>query len=501
MKCPICHAEMALAETIGPKCRALQSQWPVAFEETARRFVQLKARFQAGELDVADYKMALYDLMVEHEGTFWTLGAKTDMWYRHDGAQWVQDVPPTLTAEGQPTAVCAPRAVAPREKKRDFPVTLLVGIATTAVLLALGTLAVVLLLTRGSVDKAVAQGKEALTAGDYVQAETCFAQALKRQSDNVAANLGIGKALQGQERYAAAIPYFQEALTADENLAEAHACLAWTYYHIAEYVQAIIHFTHLTTLKPAEAEGYRGQGLSYYALERYQDALNPLKTWANLEPSLVEAHALIGRTAFQLEDYEQASVSLEQALSIEEEAALFMLLGRAYGKLDQSDQAISAYQRSIVLDPEKAAPHLQMGWTYRQLGEDELALDTFEQARELEPENPAAYSGLGYTFRRLQKHSEALVVFQKWARLDPDETKPYQMIGWSFLSLQDYRSAIESFERALELEQDAATYYGLGEAYRRLEGCGSAVVYFQHSLDLDPNYENATNGLDKCQSE
>jgi len=94
MKCPTCGANMALTETVCPRCHNPRPQWPPAFEETARRFADLKARFQAGQLDTASYEAVLHEheLMVEHEGAFWTLGAEMEVRYRHDGAQWVQDI-------------------------------------------------------------------------------------------------------------------------------------------------------------------------------------------------------------------------------------------------------------------------------------------------------------------------------------------------------------------------------------------------------------------------
>jgi len=99
MKCPTCGAEMALTDAVCSKCRTARPQWLSPFEETARRFADLKARFRAGQLDSASYEAALHELMVEHEGTFWTLGAEMEVWYRHDGAQWVQATPPTVAME------------------------------------------------------------------------------------------------------------------------------------------------------------------------------------------------------------------------------------------------------------------------------------------------------------------------------------------------------------------------------------------------------------------
>jgi len=70
---------MALSETVCPRCHNPRLQWAPAFEETARRFADIKARFQAGQLDAASYEAALHELMVEHEGTFWTLGTEMEV--------------------------------------------------------------------------------------------------------------------------------------------------------------------------------------------------------------------------------------------------------------------------------------------------------------------------------------------------------------------------------------------------------------------------------------
>ena len=81
------------------KCHTARPQWPLVFEETAWRFAGLKARFRAGQLDAASYEAALHELTVEDEGTFWTLDAEMEVWYRHDGTQWVQDTPSTVAME------------------------------------------------------------------------------------------------------------------------------------------------------------------------------------------------------------------------------------------------------------------------------------------------------------------------------------------------------------------------------------------------------------------
>jgi TolB protein len=130
---------MALTDAICAKCHVPRPRWPPVFEETARRFAQLKSQFQAGQLDAAAYEAALHELMVEHEDVFWTLGAEMEIWYRHDGAQWVQDTPPTVAGDEQPT-VAGFKPAATTGKKGGLPVGLLLGGGVVLVMCALAAI-------------------------------------------------------------------------------------------------------------------------------------------------------------------------------------------------------------------------------------------------------------------------------------------------------------------------------------------------------------------------
>jgi len=70
------------------------------FEEAENKFKQLKSQFEAGTITETDFKKQLEELMVEdRQGNWWMIGYKSELWYRYDGANWVQTDPPlgTLT--------------------------------------------------------------------------------------------------------------------------------------------------------------------------------------------------------------------------------------------------------------------------------------------------------------------------------------------------------------------------------------------------------------------
>jgi hypothetical protein len=64
------------------------------FQQAEKRFKQLKDQFEAGALTETDFKAQLENLMVQDEGgSWWMIGYETELWYRHDGKNWIQANP------------------------------------------------------------------------------------------------------------------------------------------------------------------------------------------------------------------------------------------------------------------------------------------------------------------------------------------------------------------------------------------------------------------------
>jgi hypothetical protein len=96
------------------------------FAGVEAEFGRLKAQFERGALNEAEFKAKLEELMIEDEqGRWWILGYETGQWYVHDGEKWVQQDPPRATpgpsarpgypgaTEVIPDAQPAPAAAAP----------------------------------------------------------------------------------------------------------------------------------------------------------------------------------------------------------------------------------------------------------------------------------------------------------------------------------------------------------------------------------------------------
>jgi formylglycine-generating enzyme required for sulfatase activity len=90
------------------------------FQQAERKFKELKASYEAGDLSEAEFKTQLEELMVQDEaGTWWMIGFETEMWYRHDGTEWVLADPPGSVSQKPLTPIEAEEEIVREKAERE----------------------------------------------------------------------------------------------------------------------------------------------------------------------------------------------------------------------------------------------------------------------------------------------------------------------------------------------------------------------------------------------
>ena len=68
------------------------------FQEVQRRYLELRADFEAGRISEEEFQEEIEGLQVKDEqGVYWTIGAQSGKWYRYDGQEWTQETPISMT--------------------------------------------------------------------------------------------------------------------------------------------------------------------------------------------------------------------------------------------------------------------------------------------------------------------------------------------------------------------------------------------------------------------
>jgi hypothetical protein len=100
----------------------------VDFENAKQEYLRLKADFEAGVMNAAQFEEAVYGLiLMDSDGNLWQIGLSSGAWYRKEGDIWIEDTP-SGTAVSAPAAAALPivlpaaEAVGPRRKILNLPV-------------------------------------------------------------------------------------------------------------------------------------------------------------------------------------------------------------------------------------------------------------------------------------------------------------------------------------------------------------------------------------------
>ena len=220
-----------------------------------------------------------------------------------------------------------------------------------------------------------------------------------------------------------ALPYFEKAVEAEGNYAEAWAQTGFCNEKLGRHAEAIEASKKAVTLRPS-SESYFNIGLANYYLKQYREA--------------VEAY----RQAIRLDPYNAADA--------------YYALGLVYRDWRRSEDEIQAYKQAIRLKPDYTSAYERLGARYLQTKKYAEAIEIFRQLSSLKPGNANAPNSIGEAYLELGRLSEALEAFRQAIRLKPDFGRAYYNLGKCYLAMGNRDAALEQYNILQNLDQDWA---------------------------------------------
>jgi Flp pilus assembly protein TadD len=146
--------------------------------------------------------------------------------------------------------------------------------------------------------------------------------------------------------------------------------------------------------------------------------------------------------------------------------------GKELYRNDQDAEAVLAFMEAVRLDPDLAEAHFRLGLGFESLGKREEAEAEYKKAVE---------------------------AYKKYFEENENDAEAHYNLGQIYANLGNYSEAIRQYREATRLkENDPDIYYDLGVAYTKLAQYDAAAVAFSKSLEIDPDYYRAQDGLDEA---
>jgi Flp pilus assembly protein TadD len=115
---------------------------------------------------------------------------------------------------------------------------------------------------------------------------------------------------------------------------------------------------------------------------------------------------------------------------------------------------ITLFEQCLALFPDNWPSYLLMGKSYQALGDTDNALSFMMKAWDMDPENASVLKEIGITAGQAGRHDLVIQILAPLCEKGSDDGGLYVNYGLSLLMNQDSFSAVDQFGRACELEPD-----------------------------------------------
>lgn len=198
----------------------------------------------------------------------------------------------------------------------------------------------------------------------------------------------------------------------------------------------------------------------------------------------------VGKRLYDENNYFEATMAFRRALHLAPHFhQAYYRLGITLNKLNQIDDAISAYKQAIRLNPLDAASYSNLGHILiKQPGKRKEALELLMESVKLEPHHSVIRANYALALKMEGNIDEAVTELRKAVELDPNNANGYALLGLALIEQgKNGNEAIRNLQKAITLNPNLADpHANLGRALAEKELYDEAIYEFRKAIRLDP---------------
>jgi len=216
----------------------------------------------------------------------------------------------------------------------------------------------------------------------------------------------------GAHQYAAAIPYLQEAASADPRNLQLKLTLAHCYLWTKQLDAMKEVYKQILTIDPDSAEADILAGEVLDEMGDKEGAVTQFRAAEKANPRAPNVHFLLAYVLWTQKRYDEALPEFKTELEIDPKNNQAMIyLGDLYvrqGQYPQAKEVLEQAARFSTSDPEL---YLDLGIVSMETGDNDNAVQALNKAAEIEPDNVTVHFRLATLYRTMGKKDEAKAEF------------------------------------------------------------------------------------------
>jgi tetratricopeptide (TPR) repeat protein len=333
-------------------------------------------------------------------------------------------------------------------------------------------------------------GRALHSQGKPGEAVACYQKAIGLDPKDASAHNNLGVALAAQGKLGEAVACYQKAIDLDPKDALAYRNLGNALRRQRKWPEAIAAYRQAVRVRPDFSAGHHSLVGALEQAGKPDEVVAALRDWARARPADASAHYRLG---LALHTRGAAPTQLDEAVTAYQKAveldprnadAHSNLGALLCDELKDYGKAVECFRKAIKLDPKHATAHCDLGGLLCNHGEYDGAIECFRTALRIDPKFAHAREGLGVALGhkgwdlvnrpdpKARDPRRALETVQEAIELDPRSAVAWQHLGWVRYRIGDWRASIEALEKSCRLENggDCGQWIVLALAHARLAG-------------------------------
>ena len=355
-----------------------------------------------------------------------------------------------------------------------------------------------------SADAHSALGLALQNLGQLDSAQEEFETALGIRPDFISASQNLAGIFMKQRRYSAAVSCLEKALAASPSTDFAKLLqtdLATAYSRNGDYAKAEGLLRQLVGQNPDASLLHFDLANVLARRERYSEAAAEYIKTLQLDSANESALLSLAKSLMMLNRPGEVIPCLREYFKDRpQDPEGYSLLGQAYKRLGQYEDATEAFRRLIQINPQNYDGHYNLGFCLARLGQSDAAIEQLYAAVKLKPEASEPHYELGSLLsKKNEKASQE--EFQEFRRLKrksdlEEQAGVLSSEGNHFLEKGQARDAAAKYEKALQMDSNnAQVHYNLSLALSKLGDSAAERGELEKAIQADPKLPYAHNRL------
>lgn len=251
-------------------------------------------------------------------------------------------------------------------------------------------------------------------------------------------------------------------------------------------------------VEPAYMPGWHKLGALVIRQGRTEEGQRLLQRAVLLEPNHAPSLRKLGAALIDLGRPREAIPYLERALAAESTGENWATYGVALAQSGQPDEALGAFDISLLLEPDQTAARINKAGTLINAGRYADAVPELRAALERDPRSAVAYANLAMAYAGLGEADQAIRAGQDAIDLAPQSAQFRVMVGGLLNRVGRFADAEHHLTLAVKLApQSPDALFQLGVARHYLGKRDEAIAAFRQALRSNGNYRPAREALEQ----